>query len=265
MLPFTKYQGTGNDFVLVDQRDRTYLTRGDTARIARLCDRRFGIGADGLILLERHPDHDFEMVYFNADGRASSLCGNGGRCVTHFAHALGLGGPDYRFLASDGVHTARVRADNWVELHMHDVTDIDADADRSVLDTGSPHYVTFVEDLDDIDVVENGQLIRYSAPYKAAGINVNFVEPTDDEGLRILTYERGVEAETLSCGTGVTAAALAYALRSATKKAEFQIPVQARGGQLIVRFRPRPGGGFTDIWLCGPATPVFTGEIALTE
>ena len=260
MLPFTKYQGTGNDFVLVDQRAHRYLSRADTARIARLCDRRFGVGADGLILLQQHPNYDFEMVYFNADGRESSLCGNGGRCTVHFAHALGMGGPRYTFLAIDGAHEAVVRADDWVELRMHDVTHIDADADRSVLDTGSPHYVAFVEDLDDIDVVENGQLIRYSAPYREAGINVNFVERAPD-GLHVLTYERGVEAETLSCGTGVTAAALAYAQRAASPKDRYQIPIRARGGRLDVRFRPRPGGGYTDIWLCGPATPVFSGQV----
>ena len=260
MLPFTKYQGTGNDFVLIDQRERQYLTRADTERIARLCDRRFGIGGDGLILLQQHPDFDFEMVYFNADGRESSLCGNGGRCITHFAHRLGMGGPRYRFLAIDGPHEAVVKADDWVELLMNDVIDIDADADRSVLDTGSPHYVTFVEDLDDINVVENGQQIRYSGPYQAEGINVNFVEAAAD-GLHVLTYERGVEAETLSCGTGVTAAALAYAAQDTDDRPSYTVPIHAKGGRLEIRFRPRPAGGYTDIWLCGPATPVFSGTV----
>ena len=262
MLPFIKYQGTGNDFVMIDQRESKFLSRTDHERIARLCDRRFGVGADGLILLENHVDYAFEMVYFNADGYQSSMCGNGGRCIAHYAHALGVPGAHYRFLAIDGPHEAKVGEGNWVELKMSDVRELSSDNGQYILDTGSPHYVTFVEDVSDINVVESGQQIRYSKPFKEAGINVNFVEMTD-KGLRVATYERGVEAETLSCGTGVTAAALAFAVQRPEEREVYRVPIHAKGGSLEIRFRQLPDGAFTDIWLCGPATPVFVGEISI--
>lgn len=273
-LSFSKYQGAGNDFVLVDQRQTRRLARSDRALVAWLCDRRFGIGADGLILLETHPDYDFEMVYFNADGGEGSLCGNGGRCVAAFARHLGvISGDSCRFLASDGPHEARFTRSlgpggEWVELHMADVAQIERRDDSTfVLDTGSPHYVRFLEPgaLATLDVVQEGRAVRNSERFRAAGINVNFSCADPAGGLAIRTYERGVEDETLACGTGVTAAALAWYSaggNDGVAASTVELPVHARGGQLAVRFRAE-GGAFRDIWLCGPAQRVFEGRIDL--
>lgn len=256
-IPFFKYQGTGNDFILID--NRTGILSGkEKSQIRLLCDRRFGIGADGLIFLQNKEGYDFEMVYFNADGSESTMCGNGGRCIVAFAHYLGLITDRAFFLAIDGPHEALLKEDAWVELKMSDVAEVQIEEDHYELDTGSPHYVTFVEDVDDIDVVNNGQAIRYSQKYKAKGINVNFVE-RQENGIIVLTYERGVEAETLSCGTGVTAAAIAYHLR--TKEPKLRIPIQTKGGKLEVRLEPSGSGGFQNIWLCGPTEMVFRGEV----
>jgi len=255
-IPFCKYQGTGNDFVVIDNRATTYLTRQDTELVNRLCDRKFGVGADGLILLQDKEGYDFEMVYFNADGSESTMCGNGGRCIVAFAKRLGIITDKATFLAIDGPHDARISEDDWVELKMKDVNDIEVGEDYAVLDTGSPHYVVFVEDVSDIDVVANGQAIRYSERFKKEGINVNFVE-RNDEGIIVATYERGVEDETLSCGTGVTAAAIATHLaHSPTPNAN--IPIESKGGNLEVKFQSN-NGQFSDVWLCGPGTFVFEG------
>lgn len=264
-IPFYKYQGTGNDFVLIDNRAVTYLERKDTEQIKFLCDRRFGIGADGLILLQEKEGYDFEMVYFNADGAESTMCGNGGRCISAFAKHLGIAQDKAHFLAIDGPHDAILRADGWVELKMINVANVQFNDDHYELNTGSPHYVAFVEDVDDIDVVENGQAIRYSKKYRKEGINVNFVEK-QKEGLFVLTYERGVEAETLSCGTGVTAAAIAYYLDQKNPELQ-QIPIQTKGGSLEVRVKPdtQNENAFLDIWLCGPATMVFEGNVSLVS
>ena len=177
-LPFYKYQGTGNDFIIIDNRNPVHITRNDTELIKNLCNRRFGIGADGLILLQAHDDFDFEMVYFNADGNESSMCGNGGRCIVSFARFLGLIKNQTRFLAIDGAHDAKVESDDWIALKMIDVPEVESGEDYYLMDTGSPHYVIFTEDLDDINVVENGQAIRYSSRFRKEGINVNFVEKT---------------------------------------------------------------------------------------
>lgn len=257
-MKFYKYQGTGNDFVMVDQRETQHLTRQDTGKIARLCDRRFGIGADGLILLQKHPDYDFEMIYFNADGRESSMCGNGGRCIVAFAKQLGIITDRARFLAIDGKHEALIRPDGWVELKMVDVPEVESGTDFFYLNTGSPHYVTFVEDVETFDVVGEGRAIRNSARFAEMGTNVNFVQP-DTNGITVATYERGVEDETLSCGTGVTAAAIAWYLQAEDKQ-HTRIPIRAKGGSLEVRLEPA-ARGFRNIWLCGPAEFVFWGEI----
>jgi diaminopimelate epimerase len=256
-IPFHKYQGTGNDFVIIDQREKQYLKRTDQTLIERLCDRRFGIGADGLMLLQNKDDFDFEMVYFNSDGRESSMCGNGGRCLTAFAHSLGVFSRECRFWAIDGAHDALVREDGWVELKMIDVKQIERGSDFFYLDTGSPHYVTFTDSLHELDVFQAGRAIRYSDRFRAEGTNVNFVQP-EAEGISVATYERGVEGETLSCGTGVTAAAIAYHLQSGNGVE--RVPIKVKGGQLEVRFRAEPDG-FRQIWLCGPAEMVFTGAI----
>jgi len=256
-IPFHKYQGAGNDFVMVDNRSGVFPDAADVALIARLCDRRFGIGADGLILLENAPGFDFRMVYFNADGRESSMCGNGGRCIVAFANYLGIIGGQCRFIAIDGPHEARLTAPDWVELKMSDVAAVTQTANGDyVLNTGSPHYVQFVEHLDGLAVAEQGRNIRYSETFRAEGINVNFVESTG-AGIAVATYERGVEDETLSCGTGVTAAAIAWYLKN-SKAENTDVPIETKGGALRVRFKP-VGSRFEEVWLCGPAVQVFEG------
>ena len=257
-IPFVKYHGAGNDFILLDQRERHFLSRRDEAVVAAMCRRHFGIGADGLILLENDPEGDFAMVYFNADGREGSMCGNGGRCLVAFAHALGVVQERCRFRAVDGWHEARVRPDGWIELRMNDVGEVERQADHFFLDTGSPHYVRFVGDLAALDVGAEGRSVRYNDRFRTEGTNVNFVQ-TLERGIAVRTYERGVEAETLSCGTGVTACAIAAYLSDPSEKEEVIVPIRAEGGRLEVRFRPS-GGRFTDIWLCGPAQRVFDGR-----
>ena len=258
-IPFTKYQGTGNDFVLVDQRETRFIDPKNQVLIQKMCDRKFGIGADGLILLEHHQDHDYEMVYFNADGKTSSMCGNGGRCITAFAHQIGIANNEHRFMAIDGAHTSRFNKDGIVSLKMNDVSDYVVGKDFFVLDTGSPHYIIFVEDIDDIDVKSQGEAIRYSEEFKVEGINVNFVEIRENNRIIVATYERGVEDETLSCGTGVTAAAIAYYLSANHKESTSHIDIETKGGELSVSFDHSTETGFSNIWLNGKATKVFTG------
>ena len=260
IIPFYKYQGTGNDFVMIDNRNG-FFDKNQNDLVAKLCDRKFGIGADGLILLQNHKDYDFEMVYYNSDGRESSMCGNGGRCVSIFAVHLGIVKDRCQFIAIDGEHEAIIKADDWVELKMGDVKNVIVGEDHFVMDTGSPHYVIFVEDIDDINVVENGQAIRYSKEFREKGINVNFVEAKSGR-LIVATYERGVEDETLSCGTGVTASAIAHTLRS-TKNKSTEVPIESKGGKLIVRLEQNNDGTFENIWLCGKAERVFRGEITI--
>jgi diaminopimelate epimerase len=255
-IPFYKYQGTGNDFVLIDNR-ALGIPKTATNLVNRLCDRRFGIGADGLILLQNREGFDFEMVYFNSDGNESTMCGNGGRCIVAFARQLGIIDSECHFLATDGPHEARINKDNWVELKMINVPTIEQGEDYYLLNTGSPHYVVFVEDIDDINVVENGQAIRYSDRFRKEGVNVNFVEQQSDKIL-VATYERGVEGETLSCGTGVVASAISYALRHPDSR---QVDIQTKGGTLAVRMQPSEKKGFKDIWLCGKGELVFVGEV----
>lgn len=264
-MKFWKYQGAGNDFIMVDQRQKQWLIRADTDTIARLCDRRFGIGADGLILLQNSPGYDFEMVYFNADGRESSMCGNGGRCIAAFAQHLGIISGYGRFLAIDGEHEAKIirsigAKGKWVELKMIEVRNVVQDGNTFVLNTGSPHYVRFESRIDDKNMVHEGRAIRYSERFAANGINVNLVSLHGD-GLHIRTYERGVEDETLACGTGVTAAAIASSLYRHQNEEDAEVAVKAAGGDLSVRFKRQSDGIFSDIWLCGPAQEVFEGEI----
>jgi len=266
-MTFHKYQGTGNDFVIVDDRARQF-DETDHARIARLCHRRFGIGADGLMLLRNREGYDFEMVYFNADGRPSSMCGNGGRCLVAFAKYLGVIQNEAHFLAVDGPHDARVEPDGTVRLKMQDAaapqpTEIGEEGDVFV-HTGSPHHVQFLDpaehpSLAEFNVFAAGHDIRYDQAYDPAGTNVNFVQvPADPtQPWPVRTYERGVEDETYSCGTGVTAVALAASERGATSPVRLSTP----GGELEVTFERRPGGSFTNVWLSGPAVRVFGGEI----
>ncbi len=258
-VPFYKYHGTGNDFIIIDQFRKKYLTTDDTELVGKLCERRFGIGADGLILLQPSDKHVFDMVYFNADGQVGSLCGNGSRCAVQCVHSMGLFDRSCKFTASDGVHSASRLKDGTIQLKMQPVQSVEVGKGYYIMDTGSPHYVTFVEDLSDLDIVQSGRAIRYADRFRETGINVNFVEE-DASSLEVNTYERGVEDETLSCGTGVTAAALAHALNQQLEKGH--VKVQTKGGSLTVKFKKDPAG-FKDIWLCGPAVEVFQGKVSI--
>ncbi len=252
---FYKYQGTGNDFVLIDNRHNIF-DKNNTKLIAQLCDRRFGIGADGLILLESHPEVDFKMVYFNADGNQSSMCGNGGRCISAFAKFLGMIQFEATFEAIDGLHHSIIDRD-LVKLQMQDVNHIEAFEDHVLLDTGSPHFVQLRQQLDKLDVKKEGARIRYNKNYFEDGINVNFVDKIGDDNYAVRTYERGVEDETLSCGTGVTAVALAMHYMGEAK--ENHIELKTEGGNLQVTF-VKEGGIYKNIWLTGPAKMVYKGE-----
>ncbi len=270
-MNFWKYQGAGNDFIMVDQRAHQWITRADQLWIEKLCNRRFGIGGDGLILLQNKPEYDFEMIYFNADGRESTMCGNGGRCIAAFAKHLHITNDTCKFWAIDGPHEARLTTQHirdqhpveWVELKMSDVRQVEKTANAYILNTGSPHYVQFVAQLEGFDLVEKARNIRYSDRFAKDGINVNFIQTNfaAPDTLSIRTYERGVEDETLACGTGVTAAAIASFLQNGQKNAQGNVTVHARGGDLSVTFRAHADGSFTDIWLHGPAEPVFAGKI----
>jgi len=254
---FYKYQGTGNDFVIFDNRKQEYdhLT---TEQIKRLCDRRFGIGADGLMLLNNHPQHDFEMKYYNADGNESTLCGNGGRCLVKFAYDMGIVKTTYTFLAIDGVHEAEVDLDGTVSLKMNDVEKVQSKNGNFILNTGSPHYIQFADDVMTLDVFNKGRAIRYNNEFKEAGINVNFVEQTNEaDEIIVRTYERGVEDETYSCGTGVTAAALVC---HHNDNGFNRVAVKTKGGDLSVEY-DRIGDSYRNIWLCGPAEKVFEGMV----
>jgi diaminopimelate epimerase len=254
-MKFYKYQGTGNDFIMIDNRSE-FFPKAAVALIERLCDRRFGIGADGLILLENDSDTDFRMVYYNSDGNQSSMCGNGGRCLVAFAKSLGIIKDATTFIATDGLHHATILENGAVSLQMKDVLDVKIESEYVFLNTGSPHHVTMVNDLQNKDIKKDGAAIRYSDLYGKEGSNVNFVSQLGDANFRLRTYERGVEDETYSCGTGVTAAALSYAIMKNLERGE--IYVSTRGGDLSVTFEHKKSG-FVNIWLNGPAEFVFNG------
>ena len=255
IIEFYKYQGTGNDFIMIDDREKEFdLTDNDL--IAALCERRMGIGADGLILLREHDTLDFEMIYFNADGKQSSMCGNGGRCIIAFAQMLEITESETTFMAIDGEHKGRL-LDDGIYLQMQDVKKIEGVGDGLVLNTGSPHYIEMVDELEYIDVNKQGRKIRNSAPFKKEGINVNFVLDASD--LQVRTYERGVEAETLSCGTGVVATAIAMHYANCIE--ETLVNVKTKGGELTVSFEEF-NGGYRNIWLSAEASMVFAGEFA---
>jgi len=258
IMTFYKYQGTGNDFVIVDNRLQT-IDKNNTKRIAELCDRRFGIGADGFILLENDENVDFKMVYYNADGNESSMCGNGGRCIVAFAKFLGIIEDETEFIAIDGLHKAKIESDT-VYLQMQDVSEIQTFENHQFLDTGSPHHVELVDHIleIDVDVKNRGRKIRYGEPYNTKGVNVNFVRQIFNNMFSVYTYERGVEDETLSCGTGVTAAALA--MHKIGKAAVTDVEIKTKGGSLKVTFDIN-GDGYNNIWLIGPTEQVFKGEI----
>jgi len=258
MMKFYKYQGTGNDFIMINGLSNPKsLTIGEDT-IAKLCSRRFGIGADGLIILCPAEQADFTMLYFNSDGRESSMCGNGGRCIAQFAFDQGVSGRQASFEAVDGMHRSKVLENGTVEIEMIDVDQCSKIDDHTFeLNTGSPHYVKFSTEFEAIDIVTFGRSIRYSDKYNDDGINVN-LSSFDNGVLHVKTYERGVEDETYSCGTGVTAAAICASEYIDNSKNSFNI--KSKGGDLTVRFQ-KEGNQYKNIWLCGPATFVFEGQL----
>ena len=260
---FWKYQGTGNDFIFFDGRKDMSAIKGNKALIEKLCDRRFGIGADGLIILEEDTKTDFRMVYYNSDGGESTMCGNGGRCSIAFAKKMGFSGDETVFEAIDGKHSGSINGDFWVELGMIDVSKIERISENTfVMNTGSPHYIYFVQKNDEIDIVEFGKSIRYSNTYKEEGINVNVVKILKN-GIQVETYERGVEDETYSCGTGVTACAIAFNEYMPNEERD-TVRIVTKGGELTVKFK-KEKDDYQNITLCGPAIKVFEGKIKIDE
>jgi diaminopimelate epimerase len=259
-MEFYKYHGTGNDFILIDNRDENVTLSEDS--IAKLCHRRFGIGADGLIILNTSDKFDFDMRYYNADGKEGTMCGNGGRCIVAFARHLGMISEKCTFNSIDGIHNATILKESqdtiYVSLQMKDVHHHKRINGNIFMDTGSPHYVIFSNNVSEIDVFKKGRVLRNDNKFHPEGTNVNFVE-IQEEGIFVRTYERGVEDETLSCGTGVTASALAFAIEN--RKDKGNIEINTRGGRLNVKFE-KNGNSFFNIWLEGPAQLVFSGKIA---
>ena len=258
-IEFYKYQGTGNDFVMIDNRSG-FFPKDNVQLIAYLCDRRFGIGGDGLILLENDSETDFKMVYYNSDGNQSSMCGNGGRCLVAFAKKLNVISDSCTFIATDGLHHATVAENGQVSLQMIDVATVKIEPDYTFLNTGSPHHVQLVEDLENYNIKENGAAIRYGELYGKVGSNINFVKQINADTFSLRTYERGVEDETLSCGTGATAAAIAMNATGKTNSTSIHLNVE--GGKLEVSF-DKNDGQFTNVFLKGPAEFVFKGEIEI--
>jgi diaminopimelate epimerase len=257
-IEFYKYQGAGNDFVIVDNR-KDFFPKENVELIKKICDRRFGVGADGLMLLENVKGFDFRMVYFNADGFPGSMCGNGGRCLVSFAHSLELFDRETSFQANGERYRARM-TNGQVSLQMLDVDELKPSEGHVFLDTGSPHHVQFEKNVKELDVFARGRKIRFGDPYLEAGTNVNFVEQVDENTFKVRTYERGVENETLSCGTGVTAVALASYYLGKTRSNKLKI--QTEGGDLQVDFTAE-NGKFSNVILTGPATFVYKGNIEI--
>lgn len=254
-LTFYKYQGTGNDFIIVDNRTKTF-PKNNVTIIEKLCNRNFGIGADGVILIENHTESDFKMIYLNADG-SETFCGNGGRCAVAFAKLLNIINEKTSFIASDGSHYAEIK-NNIVSLQMIDVDEVKVNTNHSFVYTGTQHHIELVENLTDFPVYQKGKEIRHS--YKEPGSNINFVEQLDTNTFKVRTYEKGVENETLACGTGVTAVAIAMHATNKTKSTTINLPVE--GGNLSVSFDEK-NGIYTNVFLKGPATLVFKGEIEI--
>jgi diaminopimelate epimerase len=258
-IKFYKYQGTGNDFVIIDNR-LGFFPKENGQLIEKLCDRRFGIGADGLILLENDTETDFRMVYYNSDGNESSMCGNGGRCLVAFAKSLNVINDTTNFNATDGLHHASIIENGIVSLQMKNVDKVTIKDDYLFLNTGSPHHVTMVNDIENFDVKTNGAEIRFSDLYGNTGSNINFVTQLSENHFRLRTYERGVEAETLSCGTGATATAIAMNAIGKTKATSVTIEVE--GGTLKVSFHKK-GSTYSNVLLEGKAELVFEGIIEI--
>jgi diaminopimelate epimerase len=265
-MHFYKCHGTGNDFIIVDDRRKKFPAK-KVSLIAALCNRRTGIGADGLILLREHPQTDFEMLYFNSDGKLGSMCGNGGRCAAALSFKLGITGKKMFMAAYDGIHSAEIlnadkeRENFSVKLSMSDVTGYKTFRDCIYVDTGSPHCICFVNDVDELNVISKGRKLRYDKRFSPGGANVNFVSGKG-KITAVRTYERGVEDETLSCGTGVIASALASAIKRNAVSENKSVTVKTPGGNLKVHYAFR-NEEFSEIFLEGPAVVVFSGEINL--
>jgi diaminopimelate epimerase len=255
-INFYKYQGTGNDFVMIDNRNNTF-PKNNTKLIEFLCDRRFGIGGDGLILLENHSTYDFTMVYYNSDGSTSTMCGNGGRCLVAFAKQLGVIDNEAHFEASDGYHYAKFE-NNLIALQMIDVDEVQHFNSHEYVYTGSPHHVQFVDDLSNFDVKNEGARLRYSDLYDASGCNINFVEQINPDTFSVRTYERGVEDETLSCGTGATGVAIA--MFATNKTTSNKVTINVLGGKLTISFEVE-NNTYKNVFLTGPAEMVFGGSL----
>ncbi len=259
-INFVKYQGAGNDFILFNGKTISEL-KGST--IKNICDQHFGIGADGLIVLKECPTADYEMAYYNADGNLGSMCGNGARCAAVFAFDQQIVDSNImNFKASDGMHTAIVFPDGLVKVSMTDVRSWTFSGDDFIIDTGSPHYIKQVVGLDELDVKTEGKKIRNNNEFKEHGINVNFVEEKNNQ-LFMRTYERGVEDETLACGTGTVAVAICSRIKNCNPiHGKFEVPVNALGGNLKV-IGEFAEGIFRNIYLIGPAQKVFEGTIEI--
>ncbi|WP_057937020.1 diaminopimelate epimerase [Algoriphagus resistens] len=255
-ISFYKYQGTGNDFVMIDDRELKFDEK-DLSLVSKLCDRKFGVGADGLILIRDHKEFDFEMIYFNADG-SQSMCGNGARCAVAFSAFLGIVKTETNFLAIDGAHEAIIGSD-VVQLKMGDVDRVETKNEDYFVNTGSPHHIRFVDNIQDYPIFAEGKKVRYDQEYAPSGTNVNFVEKVGDDEIYVRTYERGVEDETLSCGTGVTAAAIAFG----KDQEKATVKIQTLGGQLSVKFQAVGNNGYKEVWLIGPAEQVYSGKITV--
>ena len=260
-IPFCKYQGTGNDFIMIDNRANFFEIENNSL-VKNLCDRRFGIGADGLILLENHSTSDFYMRYYNSDGHEGSMCGNGGRCAIEFARELNIINQKTEFFATDGLHKGKINSKNMISLLMQNVNEIIKKGNDYELNTGSPHFVVFTKNLNTINVVEEGRKIRYNSTYTTIGINVNFVEIIDGN-IFVRTYERGVEEETFSCGTGVTAVALVCSLQKLVSN-NIPLKINTSGGLLEVSFK-KEEEKYNNIWLTGPAIKTFEGSVNLND
>lgn len=255
MIDFYKYQGTGNDFILID--DRVERFNIDNPKLVKsICKRKFGVGSDGLIILRNHEHHDFEMIFFNSAGEKSTFCGNGGRCILSFAKDLGIISKKSIFIAYDGIHEGEINGRN-IRLKMADVQKVNVKDDCIVLDTGSPHLIKIVDNLKDLDVITEGRKLRFSKEFGTYGINVNFTEIRNDH-VFIRTYERGDEMESLSCGTGSVAAAIA--LHKIKKVNSQHLTIYTKGGELEVFFK-YDGRYYTDIWLSGEARMVYKGHL----
>lgn len=259
-INFYKYQGTGNDFIIFDDRNNL-LDQLKPEFFRNLCDRKFGVGADGVMQLKNHADFDFEMIYRNSDGKVGSMCGNGGRCIVAFADSLGIKKDQYYFLAPDGPHYGKLTP-KGTSISMSNVEDYELIGDDYVLDTGSPHFIRFVNDPSAIEIKSEAHKVRYNERFKNDGINVNFVKQESAQKLTMRTYERGVEDETLSCGTGVTAAAISSLVKAGIM-GETKVEIETSGGGLSVIINRRLEKSFEDIWLEGPATFVFQGSLEI--